>query len=1027
MTSPVPVRGRHRWLRVALAFVMMGAGLTAALPWLLALPSVQRRLAAEANKILAPSSVEFGAIRLSWFRPTEISKIVLHDAHGDQLLAAPRATFGWNLWQVLVNRPKAGVLTIDKGDLDIERFADGTVNLYETLRPVISEHPPVRLLIRVENGRLRFRDPLFTDPVVADSAQVDLNLGRNSEPIFWDIRLAQTRAKGEPSKLDIEGSYSRADVDSSGRHDLTLSLKGAQWPWTLANPLIQARGDLTGNLDGKRRAGRVHLVGDATITNLVAIGDLLSTDTAHLDTLRAQLDLEGGNDAWTIDRLTVSSPVLSVQGQGSIPPTPRQGAWVEASVDLAAVAKQLPSTLHLRNDLRVEHGTARLRADILLAADGHTQNWNISGKIADLAARQGEKMLTLPDPASLTAKLERTATAMKLARLDVQSSFLTATGEGNLDDGIVVAANLDLAAFRERFRDWIDLGPVELAGQGKLDARYQRHGSSFQAGVDAIFQDLRLGGLPLIGKLERNRATFSGKLGGEATAAGWPVSWRDLSLQAATGELAIEGEARNDLKTKSLTVSGRARAPLGQGSPGQRVEAEVKAMASQGVWTADRLSLALLRDSKLGPGVGADDAIRWEGKGRYDPRRDELVIESFAGPPRRPTEHDTWIAGNQRLRATGLASLGDAQVELAANTDLASLGPWLARPGASWNGQLDALVHARREQDLWNLGLRLTASDPESIAADGSNIGLGGNLVVGMNGAYAARTDRLELAELSVTAPYLQADGSGVIRDLSSQQATVDLKGSLNLDWDRIRKLIAQKIEPNARISGRPRPWRLAGVIDGLPAIDRIGSLEGDIGVQIDSLDVFGMRLSAVPVVLRAANGRLDIDPIDAELNGGILHLEPELIYDKAGSTWVYLGKSSRLDGAIVNDEVSHRVLSFAAPVLDGATRVEGRVSLALADAYFPILAAPGAQVRIDGDVLFDDVRFMPGPLADQLLSVFQRERRPLAVLRDPVNVRIADRKVYQQGLTIPVAKIASIGLDGSVDFDQKLDLVARF
>ncbi len=69
----------------------------------------------------------------------------------------------------------------------------------------------------------------------------------------------------------------------------------------------------------------------------------------------------------------------------------------------------------------------------------------------------------------------------------------------------------------------------------------------------------------------------------------------------------------------------------------------------------------------------------------------------------------------------------------------------------------------------------------------------------------------------------------------------------------------------------------------------------------------------------------------------------------------------------------------------------------------------------------------MPGPLADQLLSVFQRERRPLAVLRDPINVRIADGKVYQQGLVIPVAKIASIGLDGSVDFDQNLDLVARF
>ena len=69
----------------------------------------------------------------------------------------------------------------------------------------------------------------------------------------------------------------------------------------------------------------------------------------------------------------------------------------------------------------------------------------------------------------------------------------------------------------------------------------------------------------------------------------------------------------------------------------------------------------------------------------------------------------------------------------------------------------------------------------------------------------------------------------------------------------------------------------------------------------------------------------------------------------------------------------------------------------------------------------------MPGELADQLLSVFRLESKPLVELRDPVSVRIADGKIYQNGLVVPVGNVASIALDGSVDFDKNLDMVARF
>ncbi len=421
----------------------------------------------------------------------------------------------------------------------------------------------------------------------------------------------------------------------------------------------------------------------------------------------------------------------------------------------------------------------------------------------------------------------------------------------------------------------------------------------------------------------------------------------------------------------------------------------------------------------------ATDVTRWAGRGRYDGNRDELVIESLGDSPK-PAAGEPWVAGHQQLRAMGLTSGSSGRVELIAKGDFGALGARLATKSQSWSGPYDALVQARRDEGVWKIGAKLGLPSPATSAAPAEDGGRENRIALTMNGDYTERNDRIDIHEMTLTAPDFQVEGSGLVRDVTTR-AAIDLKGVLDFNWKAINAWLARSVEPGARIAGRPREWRLAGTLDGWPAFDRMGSLEGEMGVQIDALDVFGMRLSEAPVVLRAAGGRVSIDPIDSTLNGGDLHLEPELVRGKDRSTWLHLGADSRLDGAVVNDEVSHRVLSFAAPVLDGATRVEGEVSVALADAYFPLIAPEKAELQIKGDVLFRDVRFMPGPLVDQLIGVFRRERQPLAVLRDPISVNIAGRKVYQRGLTIPVGTVASIGMDGSVDFDQNLDLVARF
>ena len=1018
-------RARRRWWIGVLLVVFAGAAFVVTLPWVLALPFAQRHLRNAANRILAPSRLEFASIALSWNRSTSISGLVLHDARGDQLVVSPHAVFNWSLSQILFAQPTDARLVIENGDLDIERFADGKVDLYETLEPVIKEHPDKRLVIRIPTGSLRFRDPAFSEPVIAERADITIDLGMLDEPIRWDIHLKRT---DQSRRLDLVGVFSRADIDSSGAHDLELALKAIRWPWSLTSPVIEARGELSGSIEGRRKLGRISLEGDANVSDLAAVGSILGADTLHIEQARARWNAHGDGKAWTVTQLELTSPLGMVRAEGCVPPTPDRGAWLQGDVDLAAVARQLPQTLHLRDDLRVERGSARLRADFASDATGDVQVCDVTGKVTELVAHQGEKTLTLPESANLTAKIRQTGATTTLERFEIQTAFLTADGQGDLDRGIVVQAAIDLAVFRERFRDWIDLGGVILAGKGKLSASYRRQGETFDARATSELRDLRLDGLPATGHFERELVTLNASVQGGALSSGWPRDWRTITLEASSGAAQGKFEATRDRAADRINVNAQGRADLSLKGRHDRVELELSAIGEKGGWAAERILLALTPITPVELPGKAETAVRWVGRGNYDLPGDVLTIESVprALAPGAAAEHDTWIAGDQKVRISGLRSWPAAELEAAAKVDLDSASWLLADEEDAFCGGLDALVRIRPDQDVWNVGIRLDLHDPGYTTKGSPRFTIDGDVTLAVTANYAPGFDRMDFAEFGMKAPYMQLNGAGSVSKLSDIPE-LDLKGTLGLDWPAIEKQLALKVEPGARLTGSARPWRVSGTVPSDISIDRLGSLRGDVGVQIDSLDIFGMKLSQTAIVVRASEGRLTIDPIDARLNGGVLHADPELARMKNNSSWLKFSSDTRLEGAVINDEVSHRILSFVAPVLDGATRVQGRVSFDLDEAILPIMGARDSQYLAQGKVLFDDVRFMPGELADQLLSVFRLESKPLVELRDPVSVRITQGKVYQRGLVVPVGNLASIALDGSVDFDKNLDMVARF
>src|SRR5262249_12246870 len=150
------------------------------------------------------------------------------------------------------------------------------------------------------------------------------------------------------------------------------------------------------------------------------------------------------------------------------------------------------------------------------------------------------------------------------------------------------------------------------------------------------------------------------------------------------------------------------------------------------------------------------------------------------------------------------------------------------------------------------------------------------------------------------------------------------LDGRLLPDWDAITRELAAKVEPGARVRGHARPVSLRAGLNG----DWRKTLDATAGLALDSADIFGLKFGPTDLVVLSKAGAVSVDPIDVAVNDGRVHLEPELTLDEAKGNVVRLGPGSSVDDVVINDEVSHRVLTFVAPVFDRATRVRGRVSV---------------------------------------------------------------------------------------------------
>ena len=798
-----------------------------------------------------------------------------------------------------------------------------------------------------------------------------------------------------------QGNINRwtAPEQDPDRANLHLELTAQRWPIDARTDQLDARGMLDGSVILDRASEQWGSAGNLRLDSASVTGELLRGDTVRPGLVTVVWDGKKRGQGWVIRRLNVDSLLGSIRGEGSLDSnlaltTPSvEPPRIEGQLNLAALAQQLPKMLRLpsRPGLTVAEGTARI---LIETPTANRATIRTEATINDLVARDGDRRLTLLDPLTLVAEIVPSEESVTIDHLTARSGFGTASVSGRLDD-LTLTGSADLGAFRRQLGDWFDLGTINGSGQAKLSGSYRVVDHQFIARLASETRDLRLEGVAG-GSLIRPLATLDLTINGRPGDSDLPASWDSILASAASG--GTSGKVELHHSGEWVQVLSR----LVSDWHGQIAE-----LILNGSWAKEQQRLVCDRVvARFVPMTGAATLNQMElvAKGEIDAQAGTIQFE--------PIPQSDSTATALQLTPEGIRITGLGENLEALRVDVGLKGQIVVTNGLTTaTDHWSATMSARGDDG----GLQFNSRG--QLESDRGERAGSGRIV----GNYQKAEDRVNLVELEARSAFGSLTGTGQLNDATGTRR-LELQGNLSPDFAAITAWFAREVEPEAKLSGGSRPFRLTGNLSGA---EPLSTIEGEVGFDLAAVDVYGMKLGATPVVIRAKGNEISLDPISTTLNEGHLRLEAMVGRDrKTGSPVLLLGKNSSIRDARINDEVSRRVLSFVAPVLEGATRAQGRISMDLDRAQIPLTLGGSKSVEVDGLVVFDDVVFAPGDLANGLLTAIGRRDTVLRLDR-PVTLTIADGRINQSGLGLPIGGLTRIEVAGWVDFNRNLALTA--
>lgn len=1130
--TPPPKR-RGSWMFRAL----LGLGLLAALVWFAPTIIVSTGLWKTALGYAAPNlagKIDASSITLSWMSPIAINDLKVTGADGAALAEVKSIRSEKSLLDIVRSLQDPGRIIVTQPIVRLVVRDEGS-NFEDLLEEFPQEESTggtstsIGVVLVVEQG---------TVEVVDDAAKTSWTIENLAAEVNWTTMAdaaktakfsgvvrpgtAVPAATDRPQSVgELQGElewFPAADGSlGSGRAGMLVT----DFPTDIATPFLRRAaadfaigGNVSCTMIAEWSAGGEQLKADlsklaspqlAFRTSAMAAGEVVRL---RLDESSAKVSRDGVN--WSLEGLSLRSNLASLSGQGriAIPTTaavvtvptstdatsPTQPAsastldWqmmardaalaFEGSVDLAAIAQQLPATLHMKESARITSGTLAFNVNSRDLAGG--KRFELSAKTNRLQGEAAGRQVSWEQPLEVSALVRPEFTIAAIEQVSVKSSFLEMQGEGDLRAG-QLTARADLDKLASELSRLIDLAEVQLAGQMNVDVRWQQQpGSTWQLNGDGSLDRLKVilpGLLPwqeeqlkltltaegvpnATGLAELTSMQFGVQSQGDAfvvqltapvtnpsASSSWPLAWK------LDGDLATwTPRVQTFIPLGDWTIAGMVEGKgSGNFAPQQFELGETTVNISQLMAASSAMTIREPRVEVATAGIvnlasGSASFPSTTVRSSSIAARAENVNVTTASPGIAVTGLTEFRGDLQRLRSwfetpaapftsklTG-ELIGRVELKYIGNVIDASLDTSMNNVVFSWTEQPTAEAIATARPGV--------PPEPTVASWDEKSIRLTAA------GTYDPTGDAAQLASMNFVSSFATLQMSGEMQKLTSEML-VQLKGETVFFMEQVTLRLAPYLGPSFSISGQDRrPFAIRGPLRSL-SIDGSAPAQGLVSTQLaaeaavgwDAVRYMGLVGGNGLLSAKLDQGVLALGPLDMQLSEGKFTASPRIMLAQPQMRLV-MDKGPLLSRVRISPDMCRDWLKFVAPVVADATQAEGTFSADLEGVSVPLdPAASKNDISAGGLLTIHTAQIGPGPLADQYLVMIRQLKGVLdgnpaaATTPEPrgwillpeqqVKVEVVDGRVYHQGFTMNV-KDVSIVTRGSVGLDQTLEMLAE-